>query len=77
MNFTNMNQNSTAFQTDPNKLIVTSSARIKKNFSFTSQKTVDRGKFTKVNSMVIVTPKNRETMSIHHSLQRESHTGKV
>jgi hypothetical protein len=77
MNFTNMNQNSTAFQTDPNKLIVTSSARIKKNFSFTSQKTVDRGKFTKVNIIVIVTPKDRETMSIHHSLQRESHTGKV
>lgn len=77
MNFTNMNQNSTAFQADPNKLIVTSSARIKKNFSFTSQKTVDRGKFKNVNIIVIVTPKDRETMSIHHSLQRESHTGKI
>lgn len=39
MNFTHMNQNSIAFQADPDKQIVTNTARIKKNFSFSSQKT--------------------------------------
>ena len=74
MNFTNMGQNNVVYRpsSGAKQQINTTTARIKKNFSFAGK----HGEKGNKGSIINLVASNDDQFSIHHSLQRDSKNGK-